>query len=399
MPPSWTLFRPPPRFLPAPGHLTCCSVRGRSLAGSSGTSASWRALPRAAARPEGGAGARGRPGGRRRPGAVARMAVGRQAQYRRGARPDGHRGLRQGPHGRIRPAGPRGNDGDHLPAWPVLHPLVLATPGGAAPGPPEREYQQARRSGTRAPPTTRPPRRTGSRPSRSGAASSPPRGGPTSPARRVAGWQGLLTVNGASLLAERPVLIADLSGQHCARAHDRRPPRGSSRHGLPHAARPGPSGLLAQLPPAQLANAIAEAVHGGGTGGPGGGPGLATLVPTRLDVRVLQQLAGVLAGRGVTPRRRPPPSAARWAPPSRTPRCQGALARDYSAAMRRTSSPGTCSPRRIASRSWGAWYGWTRCCPSWPPTPPTARRRAGLAHLPGDGASRAQCGGRGTRPA
>ena len=66
----------------------------------------------------------------------------------------------------------------------------------------------------------------------------------------------------------------------------------------------GRSGLLAQLPPAQLANAIAEAVHGGGAGGPGGGPGTATSRADRaLDVRVLQQLAGVLAGRGVTPRR------------------------------------------------------------------------------------------------
>ncbi|MCW2932678.1 MAG: hypothetical protein JWM19_3640 [Actinomycetia bacterium] len=131
-----------------------------------------------------------------------------------------------------------------------------------------------------------------------------------SPARRtdvfggtLAGWQGLLTVHGASLLAERPVLVADLSGQRCVRllmttAH---------REGVPVAGYRMPrdlgrSGLLAELPSAQLATAIAEAVHAGGAGG--GGPGMATSRADRaLDIRVLQQLAGVLAGRGVTPRR------------------------------------------------------------------------------------------------
>ena len=130
-----------------------------------------------------------------------------------------------------------------------------------------------------------------------------------SPARRtdvfggtLAGWQGLLTVHGASLLAERPVLVADLSGQRCVRllmatAH---------REGVPVAGYRMPrdlgrSGLLAELPPAQLATAIAEAVHAGGAGG---GPGIATSRADRaLDIRVLQQLAGVLARRGVTPRR------------------------------------------------------------------------------------------------
>src|SRR5258708_6401170 len=134
-----------------------------------------------------------------------------------------------------------------------------------------------------------------------------------SPARRtdvfggtLAGWQGLLTVHGASILAERPVLVADLSGQRCVRllmttAH---------REGVPVAGYRMPrdlgrSGLLADLPSAQLATAIAEAVHAGGAGGPGGaGPGMATSRADRaLDVRVLQQLAGVLAERGVTPRR------------------------------------------------------------------------------------------------
>ena len=131
-----------------------------------------------------------------------------------------------------------------------------------------------------------------------------------SPARRtdvfggtLAGWQGLLTVHGASLLAERPVLVADLSGQRCVQLLMTT----ARREGVPVAGYRMPrdlgrSGLLAELPPAQLATAIAEAVHAGGTGG--GGPGMAASRADRaLDIRLLQQLAGVLARRGVTPRR------------------------------------------------------------------------------------------------
>jgi hypothetical protein len=170
---------------------------------------------------------------------------------------------------------------------------------------PEREYQQARAEWD-----ARAADHAAAEEDR--IAAEPQWGSLISPTRRtdvfggtLAGWQGLLTVNGASLLAERPVLIADLSGQHCARALM----TAAHREGVPVTGYRMPrdlgrSGLLAQLPPAQLANAIAEAVHGGGTGGPGGGPGLATSRADRaLDVRVLQQLAGVLAGRGVTPRR------------------------------------------------------------------------------------------------
>jgi hypothetical protein len=122
----------------------------------------------------------------------------------------------------------------------------------------------------------------------------------------LAGWQGLLTVHGASLLAERPVLVADLSGQRCVHVLMTT----AYREGVPVTGYRMPrdlgrSGLLADLPSAQLATAIAEAVHAGGAGGPGGGgPGMATSRADRaLDVRVLQQLAGVLAERGVTPRR------------------------------------------------------------------------------------------------
>jgi hypothetical protein len=137
-------------------------------------------------------------------------------------------------------------------------------------------------------------------------AAEPEWGSLVSPTRRtdvfggtLAGWQGLLTVHGASLLAERPVLVADLSGQRCAQVLMAT----AYREGVPVTGYRMPqdlgrSGLLAELSPVQLAAAIAEAVH------TGGGPDMVTPRADRaLDVRVLQQLAGVLAGRGVTPRR------------------------------------------------------------------------------------------------
>jgi hypothetical protein len=118
----------------------------------------------------------------------------------------------------------------------------------------------------------------------------------------LAGWHGLLTVHGASLLAERPVLVADLSGQRCVQvlmATARREGVPVTGYRMPRDL--GRSGLLAQLPAEQFVTAIAEAVHAAGAGG---GPGMAASRADRaLDVRVLQQLAGVLAGRGVTPRR------------------------------------------------------------------------------------------------
>jgi len=117
------------------------------------------------------------------------------------------------------------------------------------------------------------------------------------------GWQGLLTVHGASLLAERPLLVADLSGQHAARqlmlaAGQSRVPAAGFR--LPQDL--GRSGLLADLTPSQLATAIAEAIHAPGPGGfPG--PPAGSRSDRALDVRVLQQLAGALSARPVTPQR------------------------------------------------------------------------------------------------
>jgi hypothetical protein len=117
----------------------------------------------------------------------------------------------------------------------------------------------------------------------------------------LTGWQGLLTVHGASLLSQRPVLVADLTGQHAARqlmltARAARVPAAGYR--LPHDL--GRSGLLAELSPGQLATAISEAIHAGGPNGPGSA---GSRTERALDVRVLQQLAEALAGRGVTPRR------------------------------------------------------------------------------------------------
>jgi hypothetical protein len=117
----------------------------------------------------------------------------------------------------------------------------------------------------------------------------------------LAGWQGLLTVHGASLLAQRPVLVADLSGQHAGRllmlaARQARIPATGFR--LPHDL--GRSGLLSELSPGQLATAIAEAVH---SCAPGGSGAAAVRSDRSLDVRVLQLLAEALAARGVTPQR------------------------------------------------------------------------------------------------
>jgi hypothetical protein len=119
----------------------------------------------------------------------------------------------------------------------------------------------------------------------------------------LAGWQGLLTVHGASLLAERPVLVADLSGQHAARqlmaaAAQSRVPAAGFR--LPQDL--GRSGLLSDLSPAQLATAIAEAIHAPGPGASSQSPA-GPRSDRALDVRVLQQLAGALSARPVTPQR------------------------------------------------------------------------------------------------
>jgi hypothetical protein len=125
-------------------------------------------------------------------------------------------------------------------------------------------------------------------------------GSVTVPARRtdifggtLGGWQGLLAVHGASLLAGRPLLIADLTGQHPAA-----PLLSLARHaGIPAVtwqlpADLGRSGLLDQLPPDQLAAAVAEALHAGAPGG--------ARAERAADAAILRQLAEALAPAGVT---------------------------------------------------------------------------------------------------
>jgi hypothetical protein len=112
----------------------------------------------------------------------------------------------------------------------------------------------------------------------------------------LAGWQALLTVHGASILAERPLLVADLSGQHAAiglaalTGHAQIP---AAEYVLPRDL--DRSGLLARLTPAELATALAEAIH---TGTPGG-----ARADRAVDVRVLQQLCSAIADGGITPAR------------------------------------------------------------------------------------------------
>lgn len=123
-------------------------------------------------------------------------------------------------------------------------------------------------------------------------------GAVTVPARRtdifggtLTGWQGLLAVHGSSLLAGRPLLIADLTGQQAAApllslAQQADIPSVTWR--LPSDL--GRSGILQGLPPEQLAAAVAEALHAGAPGG--------ARTERAADTRTLRQLATVLTGRG-----------------------------------------------------------------------------------------------------
>jgi hypothetical protein len=123
------------------------------------------------------------------------------------------------------------------------------------------------------------------------------------PARRtdifggtLTGWQCLLTVHGASILAERPLLVADLSGQDAAgdlTALVRYAGTQTAEYLLPRDL--DRCGLLSTLSPGQLGSALAEAIHAGS-------PDTAR-ADRAVDVRVLEQLAGALAGRGLSPAR------------------------------------------------------------------------------------------------
>jgi hypothetical protein len=111
----------------------------------------------------------------------------------------------------------------------------------------------------------------------------------------LAGWRSLLTVHGASILARQPLLIADLSGQDAALdlaalAQYAQVP--TARYLLPRDL--NRAGLLTRLVPAQLASALAEAIHAGSPG---------SRADRAIDVRVLEQLCTALRRNGITPAR------------------------------------------------------------------------------------------------
>jgi hypothetical protein len=109
----------------------------------------------------------------------------------------------------------------------------------------------------------------------------------------LTGWRCLLTVHGASLLAERPLLVVDFTGQDAAGdlaalvRHAGVQPAG---YVLPRDL--NASGLLARLSPPQLARALAEAIHAGAPGTARG--------DRAVDVRILEQLCEALRGGGIT---------------------------------------------------------------------------------------------------
>jgi hypothetical protein len=112
----------------------------------------------------------------------------------------------------------------------------------------------------------------------------------------LGGWQSLLAVHGASILAAQPLLVADFSGHLASReltALARRHRVQGAIHMLP--AGLSASGLLAGLTPAQFANALAEAIHAGS-------PGAATRADRAVDVRVLGHITSALGG-NLTPAR------------------------------------------------------------------------------------------------
>jgi hypothetical protein len=110
------------------------------------------------------------------------------------------------------------------------------------------------------------------------------------------GWRSLHVVHGASAMADRPVLIADLTGQDVASelaALTRDVGADVDSYVLPRDL--DRSGLLSQLSPRQLADALAEAIHAGAPGG--------ARADRAVDVRVLEQLCSALSGGGITPAR------------------------------------------------------------------------------------------------
>jgi hypothetical protein len=112
----------------------------------------------------------------------------------------------------------------------------------------------------------------------------------------LAGWQALLTVHGASVLAAQPLLLVDLTGQQAgamldATVREMRIP--AAAYTLPGDL--GKCGLLASLDAGQFAAAVTEALHAGTPGG--------ARADRAVDVAVLTALAGAIEGGGVSPER------------------------------------------------------------------------------------------------
>jgi hypothetical protein len=109
------------------------------------------------------------------------------------------------------------------------------------------------------------------------------------------GWQALLTIHGASILAAQPLLVMDLSGQLASdqlTVTARTAGVPAARYLLPEDL--DRCGLLACLSPAQFADALTEAIHASEPG--------SARADRAIDVRVLQQLTAALDG-GITPAR------------------------------------------------------------------------------------------------
>ena len=117
---------------------------------------------------------------------------------------------------------------------------------------------------------------------------------------RLAGWQALLTTHGTSLLAVQPLLVLDLTSEiACQELAQTAAAAGVPAVSWLLPSQIGAAGLLASLAPAQLATALAEAIHAD--------PGMtastaATRADRALDARVLEQLTEAL-GSDVTPAR------------------------------------------------------------------------------------------------
>ena len=117
---------------------------------------------------------------------------------------------------------------------------------------------------------------------------------------RLAGWQALLTTHGTSLLAAQPLLVLDLTSEIACQELVQT----AAAAGVPAASWLLPSqiaaaGLLDSLSPAQLATALAEAIHADPRVT---ASAAATRTDRALDARVLEQLTEAL-GADVTPAR------------------------------------------------------------------------------------------------